>query len=90
MIPEYVRKNFETLKKGFDNGNACLFEVFDKRSGKPVYVICCHQHRDDVTDGKTEELVPFGKVFTFAGRDNPYKLYNPRMDEEDSSSKGTV
>lgn len=90
MIPEYVKKNFETLQKGFKDGHVALFEAYDKRSGKPVYLICCHQSDKNAPDGKTEELVPFAKAFTFAGRDNPYKLYDARMNEEDNSSKGTV
>jgi len=81
MIPEGVRKNFETLQRGFKDGNACLLEVYDKRSDKPVYVICCHHSDKNAPDGKTEELVPFAKVFKFDGRDDPYKLYNAKLDE---------
>jgi hypothetical protein len=89
MIPKYMSDNFKTLKKAFDNEAACLLEVKDK-DGKYVYVICAHNHLDDVDDGKTEELVPFGRMFTIKDGDDPYELYTFPDEEEDNSSKGTV
>ncbi len=68
MIPESYRNNFNTLKRAFGDGAACLLQCRDKATGKPVFVICAVNCR-----GQDFELVPFARLFD----DDPYGLLTP-------------
>jgi hypothetical protein len=78
MIPDYIRKNFNTLDRAFKNGDACLMEVLDE-AGNARYLICIHQSDKKAKDGKTEELKPFARLFEYTEDDDPYKLFTPPM-----------
>lgn len=77
MLSEHSRSNFETLKRAFEDGNACLLECTDKKSGKAVAVICAIQNSGD--NKLPLELVPFAKMFD----DNPYEEVDPPEEESD-------
>jgi hypothetical protein len=64
MIPQPYRDNFQTLHRAFDAGEACLLECHERVTGKPVYVLCAVNFREEVY-----ELVPFAQLFD----DNPYE-----------------
>lgn len=66
------RKNFETLRRAFLNGDVALLECQLKSTGEPVPVI--------VTVAKVDgeyEFTPFAVMFT----ENPYDLLNPPCPE---------
>lgn len=68
MIPQAYRDNFNILQQAFDAGDACLLECHEQATGKPSYVICAVNHRDEEF-----ELVPFAQLFD----DNPYERLAP-------------
>lgn len=58
MIPQPYRDNFNTLRRAFDAGDACLLECRDKATGKSAYVLCALNTHDE-----EYELVPFARLF---------------------------
>jgi len=68
MIPQPHRNNFNTLRRAFDDGAACLLECRERATGKAVYVICAVNR-----PGEDYELVPFAKLFD----DSPYECLAP-------------
>ena len=68
MIPQAYRDNFNTLHRAFDFCDACLLECHEQATGKPAYVICAVNRRDEDFD-----LVPFAQLFD----DNPYERLAP-------------
>lgn len=68
MIPQPYRDNFNTLQRAFDSCDACLLECCEPETGKPAYVICAVNRRDEEF-----ELVPFAQLFD----DNPYERLAP-------------
>jgi hypothetical protein len=68
MLQKGHKANFETLRRAFDEGQACLLDCTDRATGKPVAVICA------VNEVEGEfELVPFAKMFD----GNPYDEVDP-------------
>lgn len=58
MIPDYVKRNFETIQEAVSNGDVAILECTD-RNGKPVYALCAvNGGEEDVT------LVPLASLFT--------------------------
>lgn len=66
------RKNFETLRRAFLNGDAALLECQLKSTGEPVPVIVAVTKVDD-----EYEFIPFAMMFM----GNPYELLNPPCPE---------
>lgn len=66
MIPKGMKTNFETLQKAFANGDVCLLEVKDSKTGEPRFVICAVQR-----DTNGFEMVPFAEM----PMANPYDIY---------------
>jgi Family of unknown function (DUF6117) len=78
MIPQPYRDNFNTLHQAFAGGDACLLECSDKVTGKPAYVLCAVNCRDE-----EYELVPFARLFD----DNPYELLSPPGELQDKADE---
>lgn len=68
-IAEGHKANFETLRQGIFNGDACLMECQEIATGEVVAVICCAQEEDD----GTITMVPFARLFN----GNPYEMLRP-------------
>ena len=58
-------KNFETLKRAIQEGNACVMDCILRSSDEHVAVICAMNH-----DGKEVEMVPLCMFFN----GNPYRM----------------
>lgn len=71
-IPDYARKNFQTLLRAAEAGHLALMECTDAATGENRYVICA-VGRDD----GDYVFTPFGHL---ADR-NPYDLYMPPADD---------
>lgn len=71
MIGEGHRANFETLKRAILQGDACILECRDKKTGEDVPVICAVQYSGD--DREPYEFVPLAKLFN----ENPYEEMEP-------------
>lgn len=67
MVPEYVRKNFETLCKAFKNKDVCCVETTRVSDGKSVYLICAVSNNQSEVD-----MVPFAEMCSV----NPYEAYH--------------
>lgn len=67
-IPEYHKKNFETLLRTVANDDVALMQCTDKTTGEDVTVICAVQ-----TDGEEFVFAPFAKMFD----GNPYDQVEP-------------
>jgi hypothetical protein len=78
MIPQPYRDNFNTLYRAFDAGDACLLECHERATGKPVYVLCAVNHREE-----EYELVPFAQLFD----DNPYERLTPPGEMRDAEAQ---
>jgi hypothetical protein len=63
-ITEGYKKNFETLRRAFDDGNVALVECKDN-TGAFVYTICAMSSVDDSSD---VAIVPLARLFD----GNPY------------------
>ena len=77
-IPDYVRKNFDTLQRAFKNGDVCLVETTKAADNEPAYLVCALQRIG------TEEFtfVPMAIMPTT----DPYETFNPPM----SGSEGVT
>jgi hypothetical protein len=65
-IPDYARKNFQTLLRAAENGHLALMECIDAATGEPRYVICAVGWRD------SEYLMtPFGHL----ADGDPFQMY---------------
>ncbi len=63
------KKNFETLKRAFQDGQVTLMDCIDKATGEHVAVICAMN-----PEGKEINFVPFARFFN----GNPYdQLISP-------------
>lgn len=70
-IPKGHRANFNTLQKAFAQGDVALMECVDRKTKKPVFVLCAVEHH---TDPKEEFVMkPFAKLFD----GNPYEEVDP-------------
>jgi hypothetical protein len=78
MIPQPYRDNFHTLQQAFDAGDACLLECHEQATGKPVYVLCAVNHRQE-----GYELVPFAQLFD----DDPYERLSPPGETQDRAEE---
>jgi hypothetical protein len=58
-IPEAYTKNFETLERAAGNGDLCIAECKDKKTGKMVIAICAVW----LDDANLVTLVPLAKMF---------------------------
>lgn len=69
-IPDYARKNFQTLLRAAEAGHLALMECRDAGTGEVRYVICA------VTQDIGEYLMtPFGHL----ADGNPFEMYVPPM-----------
>lgn len=67
-LTQGYRDNFSQLQRAFDAGHVCLASSIDKRTGKPVALVCAISQRP----GETElDLVPFAVMVDC----NPYRRY---------------
>jgi hypothetical protein len=67
-IPEYARKNFNTLLRAAEAGHLALMECTDAATGEPRYVLCAVGWQDG-----EYIMTPFGHL----ADGNPYELYVP-------------
>ncbi|MBX4870202.1 hypothetical protein HJA85_25020 [Rhizobium bangladeshense] len=67
-IPDYARRNFDTLLRAASDGNLALIECLDAVTREPRYVLCAvgRSHGDYV-------FTPFGHL----ANGNPYEAYLP-------------
>jgi hypothetical protein len=65
-IPEYVKKNFETLLRAFDDGTICLVSAVRKADSAPVVLLCAMGY-----DEKDFYPTPFAVMM----EGNPYELF---------------
>jgi hypothetical protein len=77
-IPDYARKNFQTLLRAAEVGHLSLMECTDAASGVPRYVICAVGWQEDEHGGEYL-MTPFGHL----ADGNPYELYVPPYAEGD-------
>lgn len=68
-IPPGHVANFETLERAMRNGDFCLLECTDAKTGAPVYAICAAQRNRD----GSYEMKPLAKMFD----GNPYEELKP-------------
>lgn len=69
-IPDYAKKNFQTLQRAAEAGDLALMECRDAATGETRYVICA------VSRDKGEYLMtPFGHL----ADGNPFEMYVPPM-----------
>jgi hypothetical protein len=76
-IPIGYRANFDTMIQAACDGQICLAECLEKKTGKNVYAVCAVNRHDD----GTFELVPMAKLFDC----NPYDELVPPTHPDDSS-----
>lgn len=76
MLTDGQRKNFDTLRQVFQDGNAVLVECTDALTGKQVAVVCARSSEG----GEEITLVPFASLFD----ENPYERLIPPSVEGDS------
>jgi len=70
MIPDYMKKNFNTLVRAAKDDNLSLLECTCATTGEVRYVVTAI-----VYDDETEEYImtPFGHM----SNENPYEAYTP-------------
>lgn len=73
-IAEGYKANLETIQRAAENNDLALMECTDKRTKKPVVVLCA-VYRDE---GGMCNMVPLAKMFD----GNPYEEMNPPILEE--------
>jgi len=67
-IPDYARRNFQTLLRAADGGNLALMECLDAQTGEKRYVICAVGR-----DCGNYVFTPFGHL----ADGNPFDAYLP-------------
>jgi hypothetical protein len=67
-IPDYARKNFNTLLRAAEAGHLALMECTDAATGEPRYVLTAVGWQDG-----EYVMTPFGHIADA----NPYELYVP-------------
>jgi len=70
MITKGYKANFETLQNACRSGDLALLDCTDKKTGKPVMVICAvgfDREKDEYI------MTPIAKMFD----GNPYEEINP-------------
>ena len=75
MLKPGDKKNFETLKRAFEEGDVCLVECKDKKTGAYVATICAAQWIPKPVGEEPEvSFIPLAKLF----EGNPYdELLDP-------------
>jgi hypothetical protein len=68
-IPDYLRRNFDTLLSAAENGDLALMEGTDAATGQPRYILAAAQREPD----GSVQFVPFGHLSS----GNPYEEYLP-------------
>lgn len=68
-LPEYTRINFQTMLRAAQDGQLALMECIDKRTGKPVSVVCMVNQ----PEGEDIEMVPVATMFDVS----PYDVLEP-------------
>jgi hypothetical protein len=71
-IPDYARKNFQTLLRAAEAGHLALLECTDAATGEPRYVLTAVGWQDGEHGGEYV-MTPFGHL----ADGNPYELYIP-------------
>lgn len=79
MIPEYMRRNFETIQQADDDGNLALLESHRISDGKTVYLICGIMPPEEGDDDGTYNITPFAEMID----GNPYELYEPPLADDE-------
>jgi hypothetical protein len=67
-IPDYARKNFQTLLRAAEAGHLALMECTDAVTGEVRYVLCAVGWQDG-----EYLMTPFGHL----ADGNPYEMYVP-------------
>ena len=67
-IPDYARRNFETLLKAAEAGDLALMECTEVESGETRFVLCAVGRNDGAY-----VMTPFGHL----APGNPYEAYIP-------------
>lgn len=77
-IPDAYRTNFNTLLKAAQNGDLCLAESRDAKTGEPRYLICAvFKDAEDMIN-----IVPFGHLCN----GNPFEEYlDPTLGDLDAT-----
>lgn len=68
-IEQPYRDNFNTLQRAFANGDACLLDCRDRRTGHPRRIICAVTRHSD----GSASFVPLAALFDT----NPYETLDP-------------
>lgn len=68
-ITDAHKENFETIRRAFRNGDVCLLECTENKTGETVYLIAAIQHNPD----GSVDMTPLAQMF----KDDPYELYTP-------------
>ena len=76
------RKNFDTLRRAFANGDVALMECQLAATGEDVTVLCAANRLPD----NEIEFAPFAMMFN----DDPYRLLNPPKAEGGFCSQDEV
>lgn len=67
MVQKHKR-NFETLKRAFENGDVALVECQRARDGEIVAMLCAMSF-----DGSEYKITPFAEMVN----GNPFEMYRP-------------
>lgn len=76
MIPEYMKRNFETIQQADDDGNLALLESHRIADGQPVYLICGINFDDS---DNTYHIMPFAEMID----GDPFVLYEPPIADDE-------
>lgn len=79
MIPDYIRRNFQTMLRAADDGALALMEGKDAVTGEVRYILVAANPPS--SDGSIT-FTPFGHLS--AG--NPYEEYVPPTDETEEAA----
>jgi Family of unknown function (DUF6117) len=80
-IPDPVRRNFQVLLDAATNGDLCLVQGKEVKSGIKRYIICAV-----FNDGKEFHFTPFGHV-NDETMGNPFEFYTI---EDEEASDGQI
>ena len=83
MIPEYMKRNFETIQRADDAGHLALLESHRIADGETVYLICGVMPPEEGDDDGTYDITPFAEMID----GNPFELYEPPFGEEDETDE---
>ena len=84
MIPDAVKKNFETMARAFRHGDVALMECTRTGTEFPAVLVCAVQKKKR-EDGKMDvTMIPFAEMIL----GNPYQMFEPPKEEETAPPAG--